>query len=93
MLHKERDVFKAVHAPYIYSRYCAFVEFLCWRPSVPVSPLISCHKLTWCVFCFHLCDFFCVGVLHALKPGPALSNIKYISSIQVVDAVLLPIPV
>lgn len=36
--------------------------------------------------------FVCVGVLHDLKPGSALSSIKYISREQVVDAVLLPIP-
>lgn len=58
MLHKERDVFKAVHASYIYSSYCAFIEVLSWRPSVLVSPLISCHKWSWGVFCFHPFDLF-----------------------------------
>lgn len=31
--------------------------------------------------------FVCVGALHALKPGPVLASIKYISREQVVDAV------
>lgn len=60
VLHKERDVFKAVHALYPHS--CAFAELLCWRPSIPVNPwsvaangpgVYSAYicLFVWCITC------------------------------------------